>query len=118
MAKKKRNSPEYQWEEELLGAFYNYRWHEVLDPLYDKMQLWKQGKLEHDDIDKAIHETHKETQHLYGVFTEKRDFLLLIAQQTTNWFKPWLAEHPAPPGVILVEPVNWDVPEASEESDQ
>jgi len=41
---------------------------QVLDPLYQKFQQWKAatGSL---DMDEAIHQTHKQTQELYGVFT-------------------------------------------------
>jgi hypothetical protein len=52
--KKKRETPEYQWEETLLEAYYDHRWHEVLDPLYEKFQRWKAGELPHDDMNHAI----------------------------------------------------------------
>jgi hypothetical protein len=31
--KKKRRTPEWQWKQALIDAYYDYRWHQVLDPL-------------------------------------------------------------------------------------
>jgi hypothetical protein len=56
----------------------------VLDPLYDKFQRWKAGELDHADIDKAIHQTHKLTQELYGVFTLKHEILVRSIQLNEN----------------------------------
>lgn len=65
MSRKKRAyTPEYQWEQALLDAYYDFRWRQVLDPLYDKFQRWKAGELDHAEMDKAIHQTHKQTQEL------------------------------------------------------
>lgn len=102
--KKKRNTPQWQWEEALLEAYYDHRWHQVLDPLYEQMQRWKDGELQHEDIDQAVHQTHKQTRELYNLFTQKRDFLVLIAQVDQEWFQPWLTQHPAPPDVSLYQP--------------
>jgi len=32
-AKKRSQSPTRRWEQSLIDAFYDYRWHQVLDPL-------------------------------------------------------------------------------------
>ena len=36
--KKRTQTPEYQWEQTLLDAYHDYRWRQVLDPLYQKCQ--------------------------------------------------------------------------------
>jgi hypothetical protein len=102
--KKKHKTPQWQWEETLLAAYYDHRWHQVLDPLYQQMQCWKRGELHHEDIDQAVHQTHNQTRELYGLFTQKRDFLILIAQIDQEWFQPWLAQHPAPSDTSLYQP--------------
>jgi hypothetical protein len=99
----KQKTPQRLWEDDLLDAYYDYCWREVFDPLYDKMQLWKEGKLDHDAINRAVHETHKETQRLYMREISKRELLLVYARNTASFFQPWLAEHPAPEGVVLPE---------------
>jgi hypothetical protein len=53
----------------LLDAYYDYRWRQVLEPLYQKFQQWKDGELDHMDMDEAIHQTHKQNQELYVFFT-------------------------------------------------
>lgn len=77
-------------------TFYNHRWHEVLDPLYDKFQRWKAGEFDHADIDKAIYQTHKLTQELYGVFALKYEILARSIQLNEAWFQSWLKDNPPP----------------------
>ncbi len=96
-AKKRSQSPAYIWEQSLIDAYYEYRWHEVLDPLYEKFKRWDAGELNHDDMDTAIHQAHRLTQELYGVFTMKRDFLVRSIQFNEEWFDPWVIKNP-PPG--------------------
>jgi len=110
--KKRRQTPEWQWEQALIDAYYDYRWHQVLDPLYEKFQRWKAGELTHADMDQAIHETHKKNQELYRLFTQKRSFLIGLIQ-LDEWFDEWVANNPPPPGVRLVPP---SVLPSSEES--
>ncbi len=101
MSRKKRMTPEWQWEQALIDDYYDYRWRQVLDPLYDKFQRWKAGELTHDDMDQAIHETHKQNQELYTLFRESRRFLVGLIQWDREWFEGWVADHPPPPGVEL-----------------
>lgn len=100
--KKKRQTPEWQWEQALIDAYYDYRWRRVLDPLYEKFQRWKAGQLTHADMDRAIHETHKETRELFKLFTSKRSWLVTLIQLDREWFQEWVAEHPPPPGIELL----------------
>ncbi len=58
----KKRSPLYQWEQEMIDAYHDYKWRQALDPLYDQFQCWKAGKLTHDEMDNAIHQTHKDCQ--------------------------------------------------------
>jgi hypothetical protein len=104
MSRKKRQTPEWQWEQALIDAYYDYRWHQVLDPLYEKLQRWKAGELAHADVDKAIHETHKQNRELYHLFRESRSFLVGLIQWDRDWFEGWVVENPPPPGVELVPP--------------
>ncbi len=59
----------------MIDAYYDDEWHQTLDPLYDKFQLCRSGELSHDEMDEAIHETHKSCQDVYNLFTTKRDLL-------------------------------------------
>ena len=105
--KKRRQTPEWQWEQALIDAYYDYRWHQVLDPLYEKFQQWKAGQLTHADMDQAIHETHKQNQDLYKFFTNKRASLVRMIQLDREWFETWVADHPPPPGIELLPPMDW-----------
>lgn len=70
----------------MLDAYYNYRWWQVLEPLYQQFQQWNTGELDHMDMDEAIHQTHKQTQEVYVFFTQKRDLLVRVIQFDQAWF--------------------------------
>jgi hypothetical protein len=99
--KKRRETPEWKWEQALIDAYYDYRWRQVLTPLHEKFKCWKAGELDHWDMDQAIHETHKENQHLYSLFNESRSFLVGMIQWDETWFDAWVVDHPPPSGVEL-----------------
>jgi len=92
----KKHSPLYQWEQEMLDAFHDYQWHLVLDPLYEKFQHWKAGELSHEELDEAIHKTHKDCQKVYSLFTNNHDFLVSAIQVNEDWFPKWVNDHPKP----------------------
>lgn len=102
MSRKQRHSPEWQWERALIDAYADHRWHQLLDPLHDQLHRWERGELTHDELDQAIHQTHKETQRLYTLFTERRVLLVHMTQWNQEWFDVWVAQHPPPPTVTLV----------------
>ena len=100
--KKRRETPEYKWEQALIDDYYDYRWRQVLNPLYEKFKRWEAGELAHWDMDQAIHETHKENQTLYGLFTENRSLLVGMIQWDEEWFAQWIVDHPPPAGIQLM----------------
>jgi hypothetical protein len=99
--KKRRETPEWKWEQALIDDYYDYRWRQVLAPLCAKFKLWEAGELTHYDMDQAIHATHKQNQELYGLFTQSRSFLVGLIQWDEEWFDEWIVDHPPPPGVEL-----------------
>jgi hypothetical protein len=100
--RKRTQTPEYQWEQALIHAYHDYRWRQVLEPLYQKFQQWKAGKLDHLDMDEAIHETHKQNQDVYIFFTQKHDWLVRAIQFVDeDWFQAWVKDNPPPEGYKL-----------------
>lgn len=98
MSRKKTQTPEYQWEQAMLEAYDDYRYKEVLDPLYEEFQRWKAGELSHGDMDQAIHRTHKQMQKLFGIFTMKRDWLVRTIMYDEPWYQAWVKDCPPPEG--------------------
>lgn len=92
----RKYSPLRQWEQDMIDAYHDDQWHLVLDPLYEKFQGWKAGEVSHDEMDEAIHNTHKSCQQVYSLFTNKREFLVNIIQFNEDWFPQWLENHPKP----------------------
>ena len=94
----KQPSLQRQWEQALVDAYYDYRWRQVLQPLYDDFQRWAVGELTAvcDDLDHVIHDTHKKTQELYRLFSEKREWLARAIQLDEDWYPEWVKDHPAP----------------------
>ena len=100
--KKRRETPEWKWEQALIDDYCDYRWRRVLNSLYEKFKRWEAGELTHGDMDEAIHETHKENQHLFSLFSEGRSFLVGVIQWDEEWFDGWMADHPPPEGIQLM----------------
>ena len=92
----KRYSPQREWEQALIAAYYDYRWRQILQPLHDDLVHWAAGEREHADLDRAIHEAHKESQQLYRLFTQSRGWLVRAIQFDEEWFQGWVKDHPAP----------------------
>jgi hypothetical protein len=103
--RKRRNTPEWQWEQALIDDYYDHRWHKVLDPLYDQFQRWKAGELTHNEMDQAIHKVHKENQETYKLFHQDRGFVITLIQLDREWFDAWVADNPPPPGIKLAYPL-------------
>lgn len=99
--KKRTQTPEYQWEQALIHAYHDYRWRQILEPLYQKFQQWKAGELDHLDMDEAIHQTHKQNLEVYGTFTLKREILVRAIQLEEDWFQTWVKDNPPPEGYKL-----------------
>lgn len=100
--KKRRDTPEWQWEQTLIDAYTDYRWRQVFTALHEDLHRWERGELTNDEMDNQVHTAHKETQETYkSLYYPKREVLILHAQFDDEWFQPWLANHPAPPGITL-----------------
>ncbi len=92
-----------RWKQDLIQSYYDYRYRRLLEPLYEQFQRWKAGQLEHFDLAQALQQAQKENQELYGLFSGKRARLVEMIERDRDWFEPWLAEHPAPPGIHLAD---------------
>ena len=97
MNSKRNIAKEYQ--RSLIDAYYDFRMRKMLEPLYEAFQLWKQGKLPHDDLTELIHKVHRENQENYTFFMQSRDFLITCIKMDTEWFSEWSQANPPPPGV-------------------
>ena len=51
--KRRRDTPEWVWEQALIDAYDDHRWHEVLDPLVAAVKRWEAGELDHVDLARA-----------------------------------------------------------------
>jgi len=99
--KKRTQTPEYQWEQALLEAYHDYRWREILEPLYQKFQQWQAGELDHLDMDEAIHQTYKPRRDVNNFFTLKQEILVRAIQLNEDWFQAWVKGNPPPAGYKL-----------------
>lgn len=106
--KHRRTTARWQWEQALIDAYADFRWHQLLDPLDEQFQRWKAGELSHDELGAAIHRVHRQQQELFAFFTHRREHLLLLIQYDRDWFVLWAAAHPPPPDIPLVQP-SWEV---------
>ncbi|MBI4329961.1 MAG: hypothetical protein HY673_01610 [Chloroflexi bacterium] len=89
------------YQQAMIDAYYDAWMHRVLDPLYEAFQQWKRGDLPHDALTELIHEVHRENQKAYSFFTQSRNEIIACIKMDGDWFAPWLAANPPPPGVEL-----------------
>ncbi len=92
--KEQQQSPEWQWERALVDDYYDYRWRQMLEPLCETFQRWKEGELTYEDVDQAIEKAYQEKVVLHNLFSQRRDRAAgLIQWWDHEWFEAWIAEH-------------------------
>jgi hypothetical protein len=97
--------PGTDWNQRMIDDYYDYRWHRLIDPLCDKMQLWKDGNLTHAEMEETLEETHQEICEVRILFRQRKDRLVnLIQHWDREWFQDWLKKHSPPHGAISTAP--------------
>ncbi len=96
------HSPEITWKQKMVRDYYDYRWTQLLEPLYRDFRLWKARKRTHAEMDQSLQAAHKQSQYLYQLFAQGHETLAEWIQMDHEWFDPWLAENPAPSGIQLL----------------
>ncbi len=51
--KRRRDTPEWAWEQTLIDAYDDYRWRQILDPLAAAVRRWEAGEMDHVDLARA-----------------------------------------------------------------
>jgi len=90
-----------EYQQALIDAYYDMWVHQILDPLYEAFQRWKQGDLQHEELTELIHKVHGENQKVYSFFTQSRDSIINSIKMDQAWFTTWTENHPPPPGIEL-----------------
>ena len=103
---KSQPSPTQKWEQTLVQDYYNYRWQQVMDPLCDKLQLWKAGELPNKELDQFMDNINQQIWEVRNIFSQRSDRLVnLIQFLDREWFLEWVKEYHPPPGApVLPEP--------------
>lgn len=96
-----QKKPLREYQQSMIDAYYDNWMHEMLDPLYEAFQQWKQGNLKHNDLTELIHKVHRENQKAYSFFTQSRSQIIACIKMDSDWFPAWLRNNPPPPGVEL-----------------
>jgi len=92
-----------QWDQMLIEDYYDYRWHQIIEPLCEKLQRWKDGKLSYDEMDRTMEEVYGQICEVRSLFSQRRDRLVLLLQWLDRaWFESWVQGHAPPEGVRLV----------------
>jgi hypothetical protein len=89
-----KENPGADWDQRLIDDYYDYRWHRLIDPLCDRMQLWKEGSLSHAEMERTLEEVHQEICEVRCLFRQRTDRLVnLIRHWDSDWFEAWLEKH-------------------------
>ena len=92
-----------EWEQKLVDDYYNYRWHQVMDPLCDQLQRWKAGNLSPQEMDSVMDKVQSEIWEIRNIFGQRRDRLVNLVQWLDReWFLEWIQEYNPPPGAPIL----------------
>jgi len=80
----------------LSWAYYDHRWHEVLDPLVEAVRRWEAGTLDHVDLARAAGRVRTGVSPIDDVFSQKREMLVRMIEFDEEWSGPWIAARPRP----------------------
>ncbi len=73
--KRWRDTPEWVWEQSLIDASDDHRWHEVLDPLAAAVRRWEAGDLDHADLARVAMRVRKGVSPFDDVCGHKREMV-------------------------------------------
>jgi hypothetical protein len=94
MTLKLEGNPGVDWDQRMIDDYYDHRWHRLIDPLCEKMQLWKDGNLTHAEMQQTLEEVHQGICEVRCLFRQRRDRLVnLIRHWDLDWFDNWVKEH-------------------------
>ncbi len=74
--KRRRDTPEGAWEQAHIDAYYDHRWHAVLDPLAAAVRRWEAGTLDYVDLARAAGHVRTGMSPIDDVFNQKREMLV------------------------------------------
>ncbi len=94
--KRRRDTPTWAWEQALIDAYYDHRWHAVLDPLAAAVRRWEAGTLDHVDLARAAGRVRTGVSPIDDVFSQKREMLVRMIEFDEEWSGPWIAANPRP----------------------
>ncbi len=72
--KRRRDTLEWAWEQALIDAYDDYRWHQVLDPLAAAVKR-EAGEIDHVDLARMAGRVRKGVSPIDDLFSEKREML-------------------------------------------
>lgn len=100
-------SPE-SWEKSLIDAYCSYRWAKLLNPLCDTFQAWKAGRIDVEEVDRALDQAYKEKCALSNLFCQRMDRVWnLIQWWDREWFEEWVEKNRPPAHIdINASPVD------------
>jgi hypothetical protein len=88
------DSNKRQWEQALIDAYHDFRWREVLEPLYEKFRRWEAGELDHAALGASIRAANGPIVDSRRFFAQKRSVVVKFAQWEREWFEDWVSMTP------------------------
>ena len=94
------------WEREVMEAYWEHRWRQIMDPLCETFQKWKAGEIGHEKVDEAIDEAYKEKCAINSLLAQRQDRAAgIIRCSDPEWFEAWIKEHrPSAQGEVDLKP--------------
>ncbi len=82
------------WEDRLADEYRDYRWHQLMEPMCEKMEKWRRGELAFAEMDKSLETCCQRAYEVRSVLTQRNDRLVLLIQLLDReWFDAWVEQH-------------------------
>jgi len=86
-----------EWERTLIEDYRNYRWNQVMEPLCDKLQLWKDGQVGYEELDQFMEKIHHQIWEVRNVFGQRKDRLVNLISAVDQEIYPTRGSCDFPP---------------------
>ena len=81
-------------EQAMTDAYWDYRWHQIMDPLCEAFQRWMAGELGHADVSQTIDGAYQAKCTINSLQAQREDRAAAIVRAwDREWFEAWLEEH-------------------------
>lgn len=86
-----------RWRREMIDAYYDARFREILTPLASAAREWEAGDISNNGLMDEVSRTHRAARSFDSFFVGGHDIQEQLIQADETWYADWVQNHPRPP---------------------